>query len=335
MSVRKLLFAAVTTVLSLGIAIALVEIGVRVALDDGMDYTLEMWKYARAMKRIARDPALAHEHVPGATARLMGVDVTINSHKLRDREIPFEKSPGTTRILMLGDSLTFGWGVNFEATSSKVLERELNAVGNGRMFEVINAGVGNYNTSMEVQYFFNEGVRYSPDVVVLNYFINDAEPTPRYTGNFMNEHFQSWVILGARLDTLLRTIHSEQRWDQYYEALYADDAPGWAEARSAVGRLAAWCRNQGIPCILANQPELRRLDPYPFSAISEKLARLASEQGLLYLDLLGSVSAESADSLWVTVEDPHPNDKACTLFGKAIAGFIAGQIMPAAIAHQE
>ena len=69
----------------------------------------------------------------------MGVDVRINQRKLRDAEYPYERPAGVQRVVMLGDSVTFGWGVPAEATVSKRLERALRAAGRG--VEVINTGV--------------------------------------------------------------------------------------------------------------------------------------------------------------------------------------------------
>jgi lysophospholipase L1-like esterase len=323
---RQALFAALTLVIAALLVLGLGELCVRAYFHDKQEYTLEMWKYARTMKRVAQDPHVAHEHVPSVAGHLMGVDVSINSHKLREREISFEKPAAVKRILMLGDSLTFGWGVESDRTTSRVLERELNAQRGSPGVEVINAGVGNYNTAMEVRYFLNEGQRYSPDFVILNYFINDAEPTPRYTGNFFNEHFQSWVFLSGRLDTLRRMLGKGQSWSEYYAELYGDGAAGWLQTQAAVKELGAWCHEHGVPCLIANQPELHALRDYPFAGINEKVARLASEAGLEYLDLLPSVREEPEESLWVTVPDPHPNAKACALFGKALAEYVRSRL---------
>lgn len=323
---RTTLFRTIAAAVSLLLAVVVLEIVVRLAFHNGMDFTLEMWKYARYVKRISPDPALGHEHVPGASARLMGVDVTINSRGLRERDIPYEKPAGTRRILMLGDSLTFGWGVHVESTASKVLERELNARRRESAVEVINAGVGNYNASMSVQYLLHEGRRYDADVVVLNYFINDAEETPRYSGNFMSERLQSWAFLAAQLDSLRRRFGSLDTWNEYYSGLYDDGKQGWRETRAAVIRLGQWCRERQIQCLFVNQPELHHLKDYPFIDVNHKLERLAAEAGLEYVDLLPSVRDEPEETLWVTVADPHPNGKACTLFGKALAAHLDGRI---------
>ena len=169
-----LIFAA-----SLVFCLAIVEAGVRLLADDGMQYDLEMWKYARAMKRVSTIADAGHDHVPGTSARLMGVDVRINSTGQRNTEILRPKPDDVYRIVMLGDSLTFGWGVEEEQTSSRRLERKLNSVrSNGKRVSIVNAGVGNYNTKMQAAWLVAEGDRYEPDMIVLNYFINDAEPTP-------------------------------------------------------------------------------------------------------------------------------------------------------------
>ena len=115
---------AVTVLVMAGIF----EIACRTVANTGMQYDIEMWKYATAIKRIADDPAVGHEHTPGTSAHLMDHDVTINSLGLRNREIAPAKPEGVTRIMMLGDSIVFGWGVAQDKTMSVVLEQDL-AVG--------------------------------------------------------------------------------------------------------------------------------------------------------------------------------------------------------------
>ena len=71
--------------------------------DNGMQFDLEMWKYARDVKVVSPDPLIGHEHGPDRKAHLMGVDVETNSKGQRDREIPYERTPGVLRIAMIGD----------------------------------------------------------------------------------------------------------------------------------------------------------------------------------------------------------------------------------------
>jgi lysophospholipase L1-like esterase len=317
---RRLAVAATVWIFVLLFFYAAGEIAVRVVYAGGRDFTLEMWKYARKLKQVSPDPLLAHVHRPGSRARLMGVDVSINSRGLRDREFPYEKPAGTLRVLMLGDSETFGWGVPQDGTTPKVAEKRLNEEPPGGMrIEVLNAGVGNYNTQMEVRYFLTEGYQYRPDLVTLNYVFNDAEETPRYQGNWWNEHSQLWVWLGGRLDVILRKVGERRDWSAYYSGLYREDAAGWRNARTWLARLADHCRRQNIPLFFVNHPELRILDPYPFLWLNERLRGIAGDLGMEFIELYDAVKGEPPASLWVTVPDPHPNKRACAIFGRAIA----------------
>ena len=101
------------------------------------------------------------------------IRVTINSQGLRDREIPYEKDPGTTRILMLGDSTTAAMQVSLEDTFVKQLESELN--NDAGQWEVLNAGVNAYGTDNELLFYRLEAEKYDPDIVFLNmYLANDV-----------------------------------------------------------------------------------------------------------------------------------------------------------------
>jgi lysophospholipase L1-like esterase len=297
------------------------ELACRTVVDSGLQYDIEMWKYAVGLKRISADPAIGHEHVPGSRARLMGADVSINSGGLRGREVQVEKPLGATRLLMLGDSIVFGWGVAQDQTAAAVLERELRA--RGRDIEVINAGVGNYNTAMEVAYFLRTGLRYRPDIVVLNYFINDAEPTPVYrTPSWIARHSYGYVVLNGGWDRFKRLVLGGPDWRASYAALYAESAPGWLAAQEGIRTLAAYCKSHGIRLILASVPELHQLRSYPFGAVNERLGALAADMEIEYLDLLPAVQNEDPATLWVTEPDPHPNAKAQALMADALAGYL-------------
>lgn len=297
------------------------ELACRTVADTGMQYDIEMWKYATAIKRIAADPAIGHEHTPGTAAHLMGADVTINSLGLRNAEIEPEKPEGTTRILMLGDSIVFGWGVDQDKTMSVDLAHDLAAGGFGPA-EVINTGVGNYNTAMEVAYFLKSGAQLKPDIVVLNYFINDAEPTPTYTPvPWYAKRFYAYAVTGGAWDIVKRTFLGGPEWKDYYAGLYADGRPGWTVARDNIRSLAAYCREHGIRLVMTNIPELHELKPYPFADINAKLAGLAQAENIEYLDFLPALAAEPPASLWVTAPDPHPNAKAHALMARALADY--------------
>lgn len=84
------------------------------------------------------------------------------------REFPFERG-GATRIVVVGDSFTWGYGVNDEDVYVSKLAALL------PQMEILNLGVTAYGPSQELEYFKSEGVRYHPDIVVWAFCLNDIE----------------------------------------------------------------------------------------------------------------------------------------------------------------
>ena len=123
----------------------------------------------------SRDPGIVYELRPNARGRFVNQPLLINSQGLHDREYSRHKEPGTFRIVGVGDSSLFGWGVPFEDSSLKVLERRLNDKLRPQTFEVINFAVPGYNTAMEAETFLARCLDYAPDLVLLNFNTNDYD----------------------------------------------------------------------------------------------------------------------------------------------------------------
>ncbi|MBN1406078.1 MAG: hypothetical protein JW946_06125 [Candidatus Omnitrophica bacterium] len=123
-------------------------------------------------------------------------EVFINGKALRGKEYSYEKPKHTKRIVVLGDSFVFGSGVEDDETFSYKLESLFKS--NGKDIEVINMGVYGFGTDQEYLLLREEGIRYSPDVVICLFFVgNDIENNSRgfeYSRNkpffvFENENF--------------------------------------------------------------------------------------------------------------------------------------------------
>ena len=89
---------------------------------------------------------------------------------------PVGRTPNTLRIAALGDSFTFGWGVQAEEAWPALLETRLDEAleGSGVDAEVLNFGVPGYNTWLSLLHWRRVVSRYKPDVVLLGYYSNDA-----------------------------------------------------------------------------------------------------------------------------------------------------------------
>lgn len=120
------------------------------------------------------DRILGWGNVPSTSAVQSNKDykviVNINSKGMRDKEYSYEKPKGVLRILVLGDSFTWGAGVENNETFSKFLENILDT-----NVEVINAGVNGYGTDQEYLFLTTKGYKYRPDIVLLAFCLNDIE----------------------------------------------------------------------------------------------------------------------------------------------------------------
>ncbi|MEK6940134.1 MAG: GDSL-type esterase/lipase family protein [Nanoarchaeota archaeon] len=122
------------------------------------------------------DPIYDHSYKPNCYSRFSSfewdTEVYINAEGLRDDEI-VPKEQFDFRILMLGDSMTWGYGVEKEETFSEVLQQNLRAKGINA--DVINAGATSYSPSLEYLLLKYKGLSYQPDIVVLNLDMSDVQ----------------------------------------------------------------------------------------------------------------------------------------------------------------
>jgi len=306
------------------------EAALRAIFAQSLDFGMEMWKYAAQLKRPVPDPQLSFVHIPNRSAFLMGVNVSINSQGLRDHEYSSAKPPGVYRIVMLGDSTTLGWGVPLEQTIVKVLERELNrtTVPGYRRIEAINAAVGNYGTVQEVAHYKTYERAWRPDLVILQYFINDAEPVPagRTPGLLDRSYLAAFAI--SRYDALLRFTGRRPSWSQYYAELYNDGQPGLRAAQAALLELADVTARDGAKLLVTILPELHEINgAYRFAREHQKIKDLLAAQGTPVIELIEGLRGHGPESsLWVTPADPHPNAKANALIAARIAPWILENI---------
>jgi lysophospholipase L1-like esterase len=323
MKPREVAAGVLTTAMALCAFLVVSEITIRIYSHRSLVYDIEMSRYATEIKTASSNPLIGHVHKQNTEARLMGVSVKINSDGFRDREYPIERG-SSRRLIFLGDSLTFGWGVEKSKTFEEIIETKLNE---RTPTEIINFGTGNYNTEQEVNLFLEKGLKYKPDEVVVFYFINDAEPTPR------DSH---WEILGrlrvvtffwSRFKSALTMLGQTPRFHEYYAGLYSDQKPGWIAAQKAFLDLRDVCGKSGIALRVIVLPELHVLEDYPFAAEHRKILAFLRGNGIRARDLAPFFAAEKKPRrLWVAPDDAHPNEIGHALIAKYSLDFLMEDI---------
>lgn len=285
--------------------------------------------------RLHPDDKIVYELRPHTKGMFVGQEISINSLGMRDRERSLEKPPGTFRILALGDSHTFGWGVRQEDTWPSVLEEMLLKNAPSRRIEVMNLGVPGYNTVQEVQVFSTKVEALDPDLVIVNYCNNDMDlpnflaepPDPlslhtSYLVDFIRRRIE--LLRGNILSPLgLTAIPMDdgtkrfrmpmERIPERFRPLY-----GWDNMVEAHRKLAQICQTKGIPYIfLLNFNDyrfrLRGTTPTVVPQYVRDVLKLYQEDGYLVVDpqdrIFNYLQQNGLDhtAVWITEKDSHSN----------------------------
>lgn len=132
-----------------------------------------------------------------------GKTMNTNSRGLRGaKEYSYERVPGKSRVVLLGDSFTFGDEVSDHETYVHHLERMYPNT------EFINLGVSGYGHDQMLLYWKEEGVRYKPDLVILGFLYYDMERNLRKFRFYSKPKF---VSRGGRLKLVNSPVPEPER----------------------------------------------------------------------------------------------------------------------------
>lgn len=178
-----------------------------------------LWQFLR----MSEDPVQVYELVPGAQGTCFGAEVTVNSRGFRDAEYVVPKPPGVRRIVVLGDSITFGYDLALEDTFPERLEARFAA--EGRPIEVCNLGVTGYDTLQETRMLERVGMALEPDLILVGHCFNDAgmasvelaqfEGARRYTGLLSVTRVGQWFAERWQKHVAVRSYHERNEEQRY------------------------------------------------------------------------------------------------------------------------
>ena len=304
----------ITFTVTLMISFLLAEFGFRVYSDYVSIYDLEMHKYAKKIKRASSKNGLTHEHIPDSEAKLMGVNININSHGFRDTELEFKKKQNENRILVVGSSITMGWGVPFDSVFTQIVERKLNSNQDSIYFNIYNSGIGNYNTEKEFTLFKENFPEIAPNEVILHYYLNDAEILPEGNANFLVKHSYVFALLYVRFKQLMAINHSDfTTIGSYYLNLYDGDSQGWENTKLAILGFENLCKKNNVKFTVLVQPDLHNLtDESDQFKCHQILRSFFANSNIAYIDLFSEYQKKfesNPNSIWVSPDDSHPNSQ--------------------------
>jgi lysophospholipase L1-like esterase len=176
---------------SLFALMALIFFGLGEILTRALNLVDRANGFPRSLFMSADDPGLSYQMRPGVRGRVRGVEVRTNQLGFRGPEINAEPLTGTHRVVILGDSVTFGFRMPEEEIFPSLMARQLDQTRAGNpsaasqasgqpepKWEILNFGVEGYNTQAELQVLRTTGLRVDPQTVVLVVNLNDYDATP-------------------------------------------------------------------------------------------------------------------------------------------------------------
>lgn len=247
------------------------------------------------------DPDVARILLPELRQRRLGtVSVTTNSWGLREREWAVPKPVGTTRVVLLGDSFVFGFGVRADQRLGALLEEELGRGLPGSVIEVLHVGVPSWNFRSAGAFLRRHLPTLEPDLVLHLSLPNDIEDTAGVRGFGQLARFSPHAP--ERADALLEAGHAMRslgfsRPGYLRHGLDHESRTHFRRALGELERLADALDRRGVPYRLLLHH--RELGPVSRRHLGDPLGR----QRTRYL----AAAFGSDRGFWLTPTDPHWN----------------------------
>lgn len=313
---KNFLLYIILLAISIVFAFIFCEVILRVKHSLVPNYDIEMWKYAKELKKQVEDKNIGHVHRENKSGIFQGVNIKINNFGQRDVDYnndylnKFEK-----KFLIIGSSITLGWGVDKEKTFSHMLN--IYAINEKKNWLFINGGIGNYNSQRYVNNYLKNWSNLSFNHIIINYFVNDAEIKENKKTNLFIKYTHTGVVLWKLFKSFDPSLKKENI-SSYYEKIYADNYKGFVIARSEIAKLNEYCKANKIKCILVNIPDIHQLNPYKLNFINKKIENFAKDIDIQYIDLLPVLKDLDEKKLRNNFQDSHPNALAHELIAKEI-----------------
>jgi lysophospholipase L1-like esterase len=277
----------------------------------------------RSVVRASANPRLRFELAPGSHARAE-VDYRINAHGMRGPEVEEEKPPGVRRVAVLGDSIAFGYWVAEQDAFPAQLQRLL-AEGGATGVEALNFGVPGYNLEQETERLREGALRFSPDLVIVAFCLNDLRSLSHEYGLVLDRAERRGSLSGRAADWLLARSQLAS-WIEYRRAqlesrrefvraknpLHGDVFPESEQAQrlelsSRLGPLAEILKPLRVPALVAVFPLFgNRFANYPYRSHHALVLEAARGAGLQAVDLLPCFEPYDFHDVRVDVLHPGP-----------------------------
>jgi len=311
--IRRICIGVALSIASFGMSFVALEIALRLPL-----FTAEPYKSTRVET--------------AATTSMRNPDLREPRSQIAPKEDVF-------RILVVGDSFAWGFGVHAEDAFPFRMEHQLNLQSGSEYFEVINWSHPGWGTTHEARSVLPQLDRLQPDLLILSFVLNDPEPDRHavrsqnwpqlqpevpesYLGRLLYRHSRVYRFVWSRLENT--RIHREL--DDYYHDLFSGDT--WKKCRWTLRLMRKSAFDRGIPMVLVVFPLFQGQmdDSYPYLDLHAAVSDLGESLGVHVLDLLDTYRGVDGRRLAVIpFTDAHPSELAHRIAADAILEFLVSK----------
>ncbi len=317
MTVKRLLFRGV---LAAFYVLVLGEVIVRGISFVIPIFPLETESYARQLTSPSEIQNVPYVHKSDSSARVMGVDITLNRHGHRNpMENRYLTADHDKTLAFLGSSLTLGWGVpetdTFAAQTSKSWTNQKSS---GSAATYVNLGVAGFTVNNSISLYRAQSHLLKPKVLILQVFPGDLFDNGmiKDSGILSRSHF--WLLLQNKFATALASGGGSL--ETYYANLLSSKNEEISKLIDNIRWLKTHSEENNAIFILLIIPDL-----FSFSDSGQNIHRefekLFSEFSDNIVDTfpaLRSAFAKDPRSAWVSAEDRHPNSAAHAIISNVL-----------------
>jgi len=330
---------------SLVFALAVAEMGLRALGFRGE----QEWTLKEAM--FVDDDILDYRLRPDSAARAGTVVYKLNGFGFRDLDRSQTEAKAGCRLLVVGDSVAFGYKVVFDAIFSRRLEALLSAK-LGDDLRVFNVAIPGLNTLQESRLLMQEAHRFEPDAIVLAFVLNDAEAGVSYRQSYKSagekncrinlldlpvpcslksglKNSALLYLVKERLDYLVwrmgigdsDDVFNSMKSD-YFTKLYNDRSNWENHVARGLKSIAEYSKRRNIPAILVVFPVMFEFGQYKWTWIHQKVAAEAGRLGFHVVDLLDAYRRYPVNQVRLERGDfIHPNALGHQLAAAAVTNY--------------
>ena len=240
------------------------------------------------------------------------------------------KREGVPRILVQGDSITWGQGIrNEDDLWPTLLERRLSRDAHPVEVAVV------ARTGKEIDWHLEQirtlSSAVDPDLVVYQWFVNDLEISGKdrpgathpwrkfFLHRLLVDNSYLWFFIDFKLDQLLPA--AKPGYTEYMLERFGGDTPEW---RHFVETFDAWsteAKSATERVVVLLYPHTQAPDGQPFQSLRERVQAIAEERDLVVIDLLDHLDEFQGDygSMYASRYDGHPNERVHERMAEAVA----------------